>query len=265
MKIKNINKETKNTKKKFLLPIAKAGLSLGLTTALIKTGMIDYDAMLNWENVSDILNNMNMGNLPGVDINTIFDLVKTAVTTFGMNTIMIASKGLIFTKEVIKPLLENEKVKTNPTVLKIKEIFKGKNKEKEDKKPKALGNLAKNGLSLGFKVYMIASGQIDYNSVYDFTKLPHKFAQIAQIAENIDLNKVKIGMKTLKILPEFISERKEEKQEGMPLIPPISFKDIFAKTSKEFPLSANVTDLTCVESMTQNQSKPIIREELEEK
>lgn len=249
MKIKNIDKETKNTQKKYLWPIAKAALGLGLTTVLIKTGAIDYDAMLNWENVSDVFNNMNIGDLPGLDINTIYSLVKTGITTFGMNTIMIASKGLNLAKEVLKPIVENEKVQNNPTILKIKEVFKGKNKDKDPKKPKALVNLAKSGLSLGFKAYMIASGQIDYNSVYDFTKLPHKFAKIAQIAENIDLNKLKLGIETLKILPKFIAERKQEKKEGVPLISKISFKDIFAKISKEFPTSTRVTDLDCVQNM----------------
>jgi len=34
---------------KYLLPIARAGVSLGITTFLIKSGIIDYDVMLNWE------------------------------------------------------------------------------------------------------------------------------------------------------------------------------------------------------------------------
>ena len=253
MKIKNIDKETKNDKKKYLLPIAKAGLSLGLTVALIKTGAIDYDAMLNWDNVSDVLNNLNIDKLPGVDINFICNLVKAGVTTFGMNTIIVASKGLNFTKEVIKPIVESDKVQNNSTVLKIKEVFKGKSKEKEPKKPKALVNLAKSGLSLGFKAYMIASGQIDYNSVYDFTKLPHKFAQIAKFAQSIDLNKLKMGMDALKIVPEFLSERKQEKKEGMSLIPKISFKDIFSKISRQFPISTTVTDLAYVENIMSNK------------
>lgn len=265
MKIKNIDKETKNNKNKYLIPIAKAGLSLGLTTALITSGVIDYDSLLNWESVSDMVNNMNMGSLPGLDINTIYNLVKTGITTLGLNTIIIATKGFNLTKEVLKPIAENEKVKNNPTVLKIKEIFKGKNHDdKEPKKPKALVNLAQNALSLGFKAYMIASGQIDYNSVYDFTNLPHKFAKIAQIAENIDLNKLKIGIESLKILPEFISERKQEKEDGMPLIPKITFKDIFEKISKEFPTSTRVADLACVPNMIPskqiNQTQAITKE-----
>lgn len=268
MKIKNIDKETKNTKMKYLLPIAKAGLSLGLTAALINTGIVDYDAMLNWEKMSDIVNNMNFMKLPGVDINIIYGLLKTGVTTFGMNTLIVAGKGLTLTKEVIKPIVENEKVQNNPTVLKIKEVFKGKNKDNDNnskKQPKALVNLAQGGLALGFKTYMIATGQIDYNSAYDLTKLPHKFVGIAQVAEKMDLNKVKIGMEALKIAPKFISERKQEKEEGIPIIPKITFKDILSKISKEFPTSTKLTDLAYATNMDTklqtNQIETITKEE----
>lgn len=266
MKIKNIDKATKNNNKKYLWSIAKAGLGLGITTALIKTGVIDYDAMLNWESMSDMLNNLPISKLPGVDVNTIFNLVKTAVTAFGMNTLIIAGKGLNLTKEVIKPIVESEKVQNNYTVLKIKEVFKGKNKDKdkEPKKPKALVNLAKSGLSLGFKAYMIASGQIDYNSVYDFTKLPHKFAGIGKIAENIDLNTLKIGIDSLKIIPQFLSERKQEKEDGVPIIKTISFKDIFRKISKDFPISTRVSDLACVQNMVPNHENNLIETEIKE-
>ena len=253
MKIKEIDQETKNTKKKNLLPIAKAALGLGLTATLIKTGIIDYDAMINWENMSETINNMNLVSLPGVmNINTIYDLVKVGITTFGMNTLMIADKGLNLTKEVLKPIVESDKVQNNPTILKIKEVLKGKNKDDEPKKPKALVNLAKSGLALGFKAYMIASGQIDYNSVYDLTKLPHKFVKIAQVAENIDLNKLKLGVDSLKILPQFISERRQEKQDGMPLVPRITFRDILGKISKGFPTTTRITDLDMVHTMAPN-------------
>lgn len=160
MKIKNINKETKNTNKKNLLPIAKAGLSLGLTVALMKVGVINYDSMINWESMSDVINNINIGKLPVDDVNKIFDLTKTVVTYFGMNTIMLASKELGLAKEVIKPIAESEKLQSNPKLLHIKESLKGKNKAKESKQPKALVALARNGLVLGFKAYMIASGQL---------------------------------------------------------------------------------------------------------
>lgn len=253
MKIKNIDRETKNSKKKYLVPIAKAALGLGITTVLIKTGMKDYDAMLNWESLSDMINNISIDNPLGLDINTAYNLVKTVVTTFGMNTIMIASKGLNFTKEVIKPIVESERVQNNPTVLKIKEVLKGKNKKNNEKQPKALVNLAKSSLALGFKAYLILTGQIDYNSVYDLTQLPHKFVNIARIAENIDLNKLKMGMETLKILPKFVSERKQEKKDGASLIPKLTFKDIFTKILKEFPPLTKVSDLAYVEGMTTNQ------------
>lgn len=256
MKIKNIDKETKHNKKEYILPIAKAGLSLGLTVALIKSGMIDYDAMLNWEELSDVFTTLKLDNLPSVgsvDINNIFNLVKTGVTTFGLNTIIVASKGVDLAKEILKPISESEKVQNNSTILKIKEVFKGKSQKEEPKKPKALVNLAKNSLALGFKAYMIASGQIDYNSVYDLTTLPHKFTQIAQIAENIDLNKLKMGIESLKILPQFFSEIKQEKKEGISHIPKISFKDIFSKISKEFPPLTRVTDLAYVQNMVPNK------------
>ena len=57
-----------------MIPIAKAGLSLGLTTALITSGVIDYDSLLNWESVSDMVNNMNIfnGKIVSVVVQLIF-------------------------------------------------------------------------------------------------------------------------------------------------------------------------------------------------
>lgn len=236
MKIKDIIHQDKT---KRLYSIAHAGLSFGLTIALLKTGILDYDAMIDFEKIKDTLNNINLGPFSHIDINIIYSLVKSGITTFGINTIIVASKGINFAKEAVKPLLESEAVQNNPKIIKINEILKGKNyKEKAAEKvnkPKALIHLAKKGLAFGLKVSMIASGNIDYNSIYDLSNLPHKFTKIANIAENIDLNKIEIGKETFSILHQFILERNDEKKKGIPLFRKITFKDILANIFKEFP------------------------------
>ena len=235
MKIKSIAHKDKTT----MRSIALSGLSFGVTVALLKAGIIDYNTMIDFEKIQDSLNNANLSTFSVIDTNIIYNLVKAGVTTFGMNTIVVASKGVNFAKKAIKPLLESEVVQNNPKMIKIIETLKGKDykekKAEEANKPKALIHLAKKGLALGLKVSMIAAGNIDYNSLYDFTNLPHKFSKIAKIATNIDLNKPEIGKDIFFMLNQFVSERAVEKNNGIPLFRKITFKDILANILKDFP------------------------------
>lgn len=63
----------------------------------------------------------------------------------------------------------------------------------------------------------------------------------------MDLNKLKIGISGLDILSKFVTQRNQEKKEGIPIIPTISFKDIVKKIGKDFPTQAKVTDLAYAE------------------
>lgn len=259
IKIKNVDKSTKKIDRKQICAIAKAGLGVAVTYLLISSGRLDYDQMMNWESYDNITKSLSVISTPMLDMKATFDFVKTAVTTIGLNTLFMATKSLTLAKSIIDPIIQNnpkfEKVK-----MKIKKVLKGnkraeKSAEESAKRsaakaemPKALINLARNGLGLGLKIFMITSGQIDYNSVYDFSELPHKFAKIGEIAQNIDLNKINLGIGSLGSIFQFFKERREEKEKGMPLIKPISFKEVFKNISKNKVLprfeQVNAVDLS---------------------
>ena len=139
-----------------------------------------------------------------------------------------------------------EKIAKNPMVHKIKKIVKGKKAvEKEEaekaeteelnkKNPHALVNLIKGGIGVGFRALMVATGRFDYNNMFHLDQLPldslpHKFAQIAEMAKGLDFNKIRLGVASLKLIPNFIMERIEEKKQEMPLVTKGTFKGMLKK------------------------------------
>ena len=101
--------------------------------------------------------------------------------------------------------------------------------------PESLKKLAKNSLSIGGMVFLIATNRIDYNAMLDFSNLPHKFAKIADYAKNIDMNKVAIGIESIKKIGDFIKTRKEEKVQNN--LQGVNFKTILHKTGEKMKKS----------------------------
>ena len=99
----------------------------------------------------------------------------------------------------------------------------------------SLKKLAKNSLSIGGMVFLIATNRIDYNAMLDFNNLPHKFAKIADYAKNIDMNKVAIGIESIKKIGDFIKTRKEEKVQNN--LQGVNFKTILHKTGEKMKKS----------------------------
>ena len=84
-------------------------------------------------------------------------------------------------------------------------------------------------------VFLIATNRIDYNAMLDFNNLPHKFAKIADYAKNIDMNKVAIGIESIKKIGDFIKTRKEEKVQNN--LQGVNFKTILHKTGEKMKKS----------------------------
>lgn len=244
MKIINIDKKQKESKMKYILPIVKSGVALGLTCYLVQTGVLEYNNLVNLDNMREVFNNVPLinstfllGKSP-VDISV--GLTEQVINTIGIQGIVLASKSFNFAKSLSTPILQNDKVKNSTTVHKIKSVLKGKDYEKKEqekenktrKSPKALKGLIRKGLSIGAMAYLIATHQIDYNMVYNKCSevLPHK---ISDMINHIDFNKIKLGVSSLSGIKSFLMQRHIEKEEGLPLVQSINFKGIIKKISKE--------------------------------
>lgn len=256
LKITEVDKETKKSKRDYILPIASAGIGLGLTCFLIKTGVVNYNNLIDLDTVGKAINNIPVLNsLPRyINMLTKTPMIKDVLDTVGFQEIILASKSLELAKEVAKPIKDSEKFKNSRihhTIQKIEKISGKEEKQTEEddkyKTSKAGLNLAKSALGIGAKVFLIATHQIDYNAVFDFSKLPHKFAVIADAAKNIDMNKVLVGIDTVKSVGSFVKGRIAEKKEGN--VPLINFKGILhnigesMKNTVKFPTTKTLQSI----------------------
>lgn len=268
MKIKEVDKESKNTKAKHILPIASAGLGLGLTCFFMQIGVINYDNLVNFEAAEDLVRNIPViGNLPFVDME--MNIVEGVIKNIGVQGIVLAGQSLKLAGAIAKPIKESDRVKNSKIYYKIKKIEKAvgiedKSEEGEKQKPKtskAVINLAKNALGIGAKIFLIATQQIDLNAVFDFSKLPHKLSTIAEVAKNVDMNKVLIGIDSVKSIGSFIKERRAEKKQGN--IPLLNFKEILHMIGKsmqdkgKFPTIMSLKDT----GKEMGRNEPAINEE----
>ena len=56
LKITEVDKETKKSKKDYILPIASAGIGLGLTCFLMHTGVVNYNNFIDFSILDKIIN-----------------------------------------------------------------------------------------------------------------------------------------------------------------------------------------------------------------
>lgn len=209
MKIKSIDKEKRKEILKKILPIATSGLALGISAFLIHKGVLHYNNIVDLENgnldkfigMTPILKN--------IDTKAIMDVLSSQIGKLGANTYILLPKAFAFGRNIAKPIIESDKVQNSKIVKKIKGI--NKNIENDPMliiKPKLLDNERpqpiKKGLELGAKAFLVASNIIDYNNIFDFSNLPHKFATIAEIASKIDLNKIALGAKSVGVIKDII-------------------------------------------------------------
>lgn len=263
MKITSIDKNNSKEKMKYIAPIVQSGVALGLTVYLIRTGVLNYNNLVNMDQVKNMVNNIPMPNFPLIGKSPAelsVGLVEEIVDTIGIQGIMLANKSFNLAKDISKPILENDKVKNNPVVCKIKEITKGKqNKDKEDgpKLSSPFLNLIRGGLSIGAKAYLMATNQIDYNLTYHLEKLPHKLHVISDFLKDVDLNKLKIGIESLKTIKDFAIE---SKREDIVKTPKMNFEGIIKKISRERVLP-NYSELKSTEkAITNYRSKGQLHE-----
>lgn len=248
LKITEVDKETKKSKKDYILPIAMAGLGFGATCLLMKTGVINYNNLLDMNSVNDVIETVqqNINNIPTSRIlkslaNFPFEVIKGTINTLGIQGLMVIQKSYGLVKEVAKPIKDSEKFQNSKFHHIIKKIEKmGKVNTKKSNEgahvlPESLKKLAKNSLSIGGMVFLIATNRIDYNAMLDFNNLPHKFAKIADYAKNIDMNKVAIGIESIKKIGDFIKTRKEEKVQNN--LQGVNFKTILHKTGEKMKKS----------------------------
>ena len=236
LKITRIDKNNQKKGIKHILPIVQSGLALGLSVYLMRTGVLDYNKLVDMDNIKNMVSSIPMINLPLIGkspAEVSIALVEKMVDTIGIQGIMLASKSFNFARDISKPILENDKIKSNPMVCKIKEVIKGKqNKDKEDKSniKSPFSHLIRGGLSIGARAYLIATNQIDYNSIYNLEKLPHKLHVISDFLKDVDLNKLKIGMLSLKTIKDFAIQKHINDTVEMPKV---EFEGIIKKISSE--------------------------------
>lgn len=188
--------------------------------------------------------------------------IKTVVNTVGLDKMLIAAKALPFIQDITKPILESDKIKNSPVVHKIKEIFKAKenaneleineeseketvteevnnqsniNSEDENKPekkkipkiPEKVEKLIIGAASLGLSVYLISTHQVDFNNLYNFDNLPHKFARIKEIAKGLNMNNIHLGVGVLN-MANFILKKDTKTIETPPMMAaaPINYRKI---------------------------------------
>ena len=269
MKIVKIDKEQKKSKMKHIAPIVQSGIALGLTCFLIKTGIIDYNSLVNLDSVKDILSSINIPNLPFMNksiMDISFSLVEMTIKTIGIQGIVIASKAFNLAKNTVKPVIESNAIKDKPIVHKIKSITKGKDYEKkqEEKVSRTRLRLIKKGLSIGAKAYLIATHQIDFNSIYNWDNLPHKLSVLSEMAKNIDLNKIYLGFLSIGAIKDFLVKRQHENKDGKKEKTSISFEQIVRKISAE-KILPTFSSLKSVEQLILNSNRNKETEIIEEK
>lgn len=264
MKIKEIDKETKKSKMKHILPIASAGIGLGVTCYLMQTGVLNYDNLISFNTVESTLKGIPViSNLPVIEqrIDMSLKLAKGIIDTVGIQGIILAEKSLKLATEVIKPIKDSEKFQNSKIYHKIKKVEKAAGiEEKTDEgkeKPKtsqAVLNLARNALGIGAKAFLIGTHQIDYNAVFNFDKLPHKLSVIADVAKDVDLNKVLIGIDSIKSVKDFAKERIAEKKQGD--IPLINFKEILHNVSESIKSKGQFPRMMLIKNVGKEMSVP---------
>lgn len=97
MKIKEIDKETKKSKMKHILPIASAGIGLGVTCYLMQTGVLNYDNLISFNTVESTLKGIPViSNLPVIEqgIDMSLKLAKGIIDTVGIQGIILAEKWI---------------------------------------------------------------------------------------------------------------------------------------------------------------------------
>ena len=263
LKITEVNKETKKSKKEYILPIASAGIGLGLTCFLMQTGVVNYNNFIDLDTVGKAIDNIPVLNsLPGYT-DMVLKMTKGVLDTVGLQGIILASKSLNLAKEVVQPIKDSEKFKNSKIHHVIQNVKKMGGKEEteteteqddKNKSSKAFLNLAKSALGIGARTFLIATHQIDYNAVFDFSKLPHKFAKIADVAKNIDMNKVLIGIDAVKSVGSFVKGRSEEKKEGN--IPLINFKGILHNIGESMKNTAKFPTTRTLKSIGREMEAP---------
>lgn len=266
LKITEVDKGTKKSKKDYILPIASSGIGLGLTCFLMKTGVVDYNNIINLDIVGKAIDNIPVLNtLPGYT-DMVMKMAKGVLDTVGIQGIILASKSLNLAKEVVQPIKDSEKFKNSKIYHSIQKIEKmgGKGEKETDqedkyKSSKAFINLAKSALGIGARTFLIATHQIDYNAVFDFSKLPHKFLAIADVAKNIDMNKVFIGIDAVKSFGSFVKGRIAEKKEGK--IPLINFKGILHNIGESIKNTAKFPTTKTLKSIGREMATPSLQTE----
>lgn len=266
LKITEVDKETKKSKKEYILPIASAGIGLGLTCFLMKTGVVNYNNFIDLDTVGKAIDNIPVFNLLPGYTDMVMKMTKGVLDTVGLQGIILASKSLNLAKEVIQPIKDSERFKNSKIHHVIQNVKKmdgkaEKETEQDDKykSSKAFLNLAKNALGIGARTFLIMTHQIDYNAVFDFSKLPHKFAKIADAAKNIDMNKVLIGIDAVKSVGSFAKERIAEKKEGN--IPLINFKGILHNIGESMKNTSKFPTIRTLQSIGREMETPSLEME----
>ena len=216
MKIKSIDKEKRKENLKKILPIVTSGLALGISAFLVHKGVLQYN------NIVD-LGNGNLDKIIGmapflknIDTKAVMDALSSQAGKLGSNAYVLLPKAFTFGLNIAKPIIESDKVQNSKIVKKIKGI--NKNIENDPMliiNPKLLDNehprpIAK-GLALGTKAFLMANSIIDYNNIFDFSNLPHKFAAIAEMASKIDLNKIVLGAGGVGVIKDIIRKVQERR------------------------------------------------------
>lgn len=242
IKTEKLNNDNNFKKLKYIVPIVQSGVGLGLTCFLVSTGVINYENLINFDIIKDSFNNPMYNFLFNNFINPV-ELVEKIINTVGMTGIVLSLKSFGFGKKLSKPFIESDNFKKNPTVYKIKKIFKKQENKETDNKTssKALRKLMKTGLGIAFKVFLICTNNINYNEIFNWDNLPHKLSSIAEVSKKLDFNIIKPLLSSLGATSLFFIERKDEKKEGIPLS--INFKELITKKINKILKFFSLSDL----------------------
>jgi len=269
MKIKKVSKilgENKERKKE-ILSVVGAGISLGLFVYLQKANILNFDNAINIEqmreSVQQFMQSTGIQKIPGmskineISLNIGIGLAK-GVNAVGLGNILTILKGKDLLSKTAN-LLSDGKIKNNPTVMKIrnikkianekiKQLLNGKSKPKQDqqtdfekedskKENRQIRNskvikkvITKNAIgisSLIGNIILLNMGGVNFGNSIATEKLPHF---IVEFLKKVGINNFIILKQSLKLGRRIVKDKNEiQNLEGIKVK---SMKEVLHKFSE---------------------------------
>ncbi len=210
------------------LPTIINGLILGATSALVLSGVKDYDKLIDLQKLLDTFHVQGFGR----------DVIETGVEKVGLNSVVIGLRIIEAIKSAVKAVKDKQigEDDDKKQVLRIKDI---KSVDDFTQAMDVILKKARKGIVIGSKIFAICCGMVDVNGAYSWDQLPHK---IAQFMKKIDMNKVAVIRLIARLIPDYMVSRWKNR----PHFPLKRFYEIFDSTfkSKRVPSKADLSKMS---------------------